>query len=152
MMHVKGLAWRFIRFATIFIFLMITVVILVTSTAALRSTCPSTGESAQQKCRGNWVYDTEWLAQRRWKRVGRAGWEAGKEVGEGLTLLASQSLALPLPATGPPWPQLALPLARLDPPAGLLGPRYLSDPLLSTLPLDCCFSLDQIVYDLGQSS
>lgn len=114
MRHVEGLAWH-----SIFIFIMITVVILVTSTAALRSTCPSTGESAQQKCRGNWVYDTEWLVQRRWKRVGREGWEAGKRVGEGLTLLASQSPALPLPATGPPW---GLTSCQTGPPSWLAWP------------------------------
>lgn len=40
MMHVKGLARRFTRIAVIFVFIRITVVILITSGASLRCTWP----------------------------------------------------------------------------------------------------------------
>ena len=46
-------------------------------------------------------------------------------------------------ATRPPGKSLALSLASLDPPTSYAGPWHLSGPLLSILPLACCFSFDQ---------
>ena len=60
MMHVKGFARRFTCIATIFIFIGITVVILITSGVSLRPTCPRRWESTQWKSRSNWVYGLPW--------------------------------------------------------------------------------------------
>lgn len=69
------------------------------------------------------------------------GWEAGKRDRGGATLPASQSLALPLRPAGPPWPQLALPLASLAPPAGLPGPCNALVPSSLTSPWSAAFHL-----------